>query len=285
MSSDEVLYNAHIHPEQYSNTLSDAQIAQLHKSLHYVCGLAVETLADSSKFPKEWLFKHRWQKGKKDATMTLEDGTKFVYLTVGGRTSAVVPSVQKKTGPVAKDVDEDGEEAGTKKGGKKRKLASKDEQEDEESAEEKKPAAKKGKAKKTAAKEEDEPDEKPATEGKKPAAKKGKAKTMAAKEEHEPDEKPAAKKGKAKKSAAKEEDEPDENPTNGILSDEEGGEGEGKSELPVRKKKSQAAPKTNGDVAKTPKSKKVKASAVKDESAGRRRSGRVSGKEVSYAED
>ena len=204
VSSDELLYNAHIHPEQYSNTLSDAQIAQLHKSLHYVCGLAVETLADSSKFPKEWLFKHRWQKGKKDATMSLEDGTKFVYLTVGGRTSAVVPSVQKKTGPVAKDVDEDGEEAGTKKGGKKRKVAPQDEPEDEEPAEEKKPAAKKGKAKKTAAKEEDEPNEKPA---------------------------------------------------NGISKEEEE-EGEGKSELSIRKKKSQAAPETNGDVAKTPKSKR-----------------------------
>ena len=233
MPSDELLYNARIHPEQYSNTLSDAQIAQLHKSLHYVCGLAVETLADSSQFPKEWLFKHRWQKGKKGATMSLEDGTKFVYLTVGGRTSAVVPSVQKKTGPVAKDVDEDGEETGTKKGGKKRKVAPKDEQEDEEVAEEKKPAAKKGKTKKTAAKEEDEPEEKPA---------------------------------------------------NGIAKEEEE-EGEGTSELSIRKKKSQAAPKTNGDVAKTPKSKTAKASAVKEEPAGRRRSGRVSGKEVSYAED
>ena len=162
--------------------------------------------------------------------MTLEDGTKFVYLTVGGRTSAVVPSVQKKTGPVAKDVDEDGEEAGRKKGGKKRKAAPKDEQEDEKPAEEKKPAAKKGKTKKTAAKEEDESYGKPA-----------------------------------------------------VQRDED--EGEGKSELSIRKKESQAAPETNGDVAKTPKSKKAKAPAVKDESAGRRRSGRVSGKEVSYVED
>ena len=238
MSSDEVLYNAHIHPEQYSNTLTDAQIVQLHKSLHYVCGLAVETLADSSRFPKEWLFKHRWQKGKKDATMTLEDGTKFVYLTVGGRTSAVVPSVQKKTGPVAKDIDEDDEEAGTKKGGKKRKVAPKDEQEKDEQEE-----------------DEDSAEEK----------------------------KPVAKKGKAKKDVDKEEDGPDEKPANGIPREEE--EGEGKSELSLRKKKSQAAPKTNGDVAKTPKSKKAKAPTVKEEPARRRRSGRVSGKEVSYAED
>ena len=105
-SSDEVLYNARIHPEQYSNTLSAAQVKQLHKSIQYVCGFAVDSLADSSKFPEEWLFKHRWGKGKKDTVAKLPNGAKLVYLTVGGRTSCVVPSVQKKTGPVAKDIDD-----------------------------------------------------------------------------------------------------------------------------------------------------------------------------------
>lgn len=105
-SRDEVLYNARIHPEQYSNTLSGAQVKQLHKSIQYVCGFAVDSLADSSKFPEEWLFKHRWGKGKKDSVAKLPNGAKLVYLTVGGRTSCVVPSIQKKTGPVAKDVDD-----------------------------------------------------------------------------------------------------------------------------------------------------------------------------------
>ena len=105
-SRDEVLYNARIHPEQYSNTLSTAQVKQLHRSIQYVCGFAVESLADSSKFPEEWLFKHRWGKGKKDSVAKLSNGAKLVYLTVGGRTSCVVPSVQRKTGPVAKDVDD-----------------------------------------------------------------------------------------------------------------------------------------------------------------------------------
>jgi formamidopyrimidine-DNA glycosylase len=103
---DEIMYNAKMHPEQYANTLSDAQIHQLHKSIHYICGTACELLADSEKFPEDWLFKHRWGKGKKDASKTLPNGEKIVFLTVGGRTSAVIPSVQKKTGPVAKDVDE-----------------------------------------------------------------------------------------------------------------------------------------------------------------------------------
>lgn len=57
---DEVLYNAKIHPEQYANTLSDEQVRQLHKSLQYVCDLACEVLADSARFPEDWLFKHRY---------------------------------------------------------------------------------------------------------------------------------------------------------------------------------------------------------------------------------
>ena len=63
-------------------------------------------LAETDRFPDHWLFRHRWGKGKKDSSNRLPTGEKIVFLTVGGRTSAVVPSVQKKTGPVAKDVDE-----------------------------------------------------------------------------------------------------------------------------------------------------------------------------------
>jgi formamidopyrimidine-DNA glycosylase len=70
----------------------------------YVCQTAVDLLADSNKFPEEWLFRHRWGKGKKDAPKELPNGEKIIHLTVGGRTSCVVPSIQKKTGPAAADV-------------------------------------------------------------------------------------------------------------------------------------------------------------------------------------
>lgn len=100
------MYNAKLHPEQYSDTFSSAQLKQLHTSILYVCQTAVDLLADSSKFPEEWLFKHRWGKGKKDSVSTLPNGAKITFLTVGGRTSCVVPSVQKKTGAVAGDVDD-----------------------------------------------------------------------------------------------------------------------------------------------------------------------------------
>lgn len=107
---DEIMFDAKMHPEQYAHTLSDADIRKLHKSIHYVCGTAVDLLADSEQFPKTWLFKHRWGKGKKDGTKALPTGEKIVFLTVGGRTSAVVPSIQKKTGPVAKELSDAEEE-------------------------------------------------------------------------------------------------------------------------------------------------------------------------------
>ncbi|KAL8787146.1 MAG: hypothetical protein Q9213_002362 [Squamulea squamosa] len=138
---DELLYDAKIHPEQYSNTLSPAQMKQLHKSIHYVCSTAVNLLAESDRFPEEWLFKHRWSKGKKDAPQRLPTGAKIKFVTVGGRTSAIVPSVQKKTGEVAADVkgndsseevEEDHEEEKSKRSKPVKRKAQKDEEEDDD---------------------------------------------------------------------------------------------------------------------------------------------------------
>ena len=116
------MFHSRIHPEQYSNTLSDTQLKQLHTSLLHICSTAVDLLADSSKFPEEWLFKHRWDKGKKDQKNELPNGEKIVHITVGGRTSAVVPSLQKKTGPVAGDVKSEGTDGDSSHGSEEREL-------------------------------------------------------------------------------------------------------------------------------------------------------------------
>jgi formamidopyrimidine-DNA glycosylase len=119
------MYQARLHPEQYSNTFSDEQIKRLHDAIMYVCDTAVEANGDSDAFPKDWLMKHRWGKGKKEA-QKLPTGEKITFLKVGGRTSAIVPSVQKKTAAVAGDVSESAgeedaeEEAKPKKGGKRK---------------------------------------------------------------------------------------------------------------------------------------------------------------------
>lgn len=132
------MYHARLHPEQYSDTFSKAQLKQLHTSILHVCQTVVDLLGESTKFPEDWLFNHRWGKGKKDAPGTLPNGAKITFLTVGGRTSCVVPSVQKKTGVVAGDVKEESESEA--KGGKAdtglvKKKRKKLEEEDEETKE------------------------------------------------------------------------------------------------------------------------------------------------------
>ncbi|KAI0968274.1 formamidopyrimidine-DNA glycosylase [Xylaria arbuscula] len=104
---DEIMYQASLHPEQYSDDFSDAEIAKLYKAICYVCDTAVEKLGDSDQFPEDWLFNHRWGKGKKDAATTLPNGEKIIFVKVGGRTSCVVPSRQKKTGRVAAGIKEE----------------------------------------------------------------------------------------------------------------------------------------------------------------------------------
>ncbi|KAI7347116.1 hypothetical protein KC354_g14045 [Hortaea werneckii] len=141
--ADEVLYQARIHPEQYSNTLSKDQTKELHDALIGVCTTAVETLAESSQFPETWIMKFRWDKGKKDGNV-LPNGEKIVHLKVGGRTSAIVPSRQKKTASVAGDISEEEGVEQDEKPAKGRKRKSKD-GEDEADGEEEKSAAKKGK--------------------------------------------------------------------------------------------------------------------------------------------
>ncbi|KAI1095712.1 Formamidopyrimidine-DNA glycosylase N-terminal domain-containing protein [Rostrohypoxylon terebratum] len=93
---DEVLYQAKLHPEQYCDDFGDADVAALYKAIRYVCDTAVEKLGDSDQFPEDWLFMHRWGKGKKDSPTALPNGEKIIHITVGGRTSCVVPSIQKK---------------------------------------------------------------------------------------------------------------------------------------------------------------------------------------------
>lgn len=130
--ADEVLYQARVHPEQYCNTFQDKQIKQLHDALIYVCTTAVETLADTKQFPDDWIMKYRWDKGKKGANV-LPNGEKIAHLTVGGRTSAIVPALQKKTGPVAADVDSNEQDEDVEKPakGRKRKPKADDEEKDE----------------------------------------------------------------------------------------------------------------------------------------------------------
>ena len=91
--ADEVLYHAKIHPEQPASSLAPPQMIALQKALGDVIKTACDAGADADLFPDDWIFHHRW--GKVEGNKV--GGKAISFITVGGRTTAFVSSVQKKT--------------------------------------------------------------------------------------------------------------------------------------------------------------------------------------------
>ncbi|KAM0265597.1 hypothetical protein ACHAQJ_000029 [Trichoderma viride] len=177
--ADETLYQAKLHPEQYSDTFDDKEITRLYESIRYVCQLAVDKLGDSDEFPDHWLFNYRWGKGDKGAATKLPNGEKLAFITVGGRTSCYAPGIQKKTGAVVAGGKAEPVKSESGKGkpvkGKLVKIEPKEEEEEEEeeAVEEKKPK----RSRKQAAAIKEEPEE---SDEASPPAKKRRGKAAAA---------------------------------------------------------------------------------------------------------
>ncbi|TPX66884.1 hypothetical protein SpCBS45565_g04173 [Spizellomyces sp. 'palustris'] len=97
--ADEVLFQARVHPAQNTVSLTDAELAALHDQLSFVIKTAVAVNADSNKFPTDWLFHYRWGKGRvANREAKMPDGSNIKFETVAGRTTAIVPAVQKLHG-------------------------------------------------------------------------------------------------------------------------------------------------------------------------------------------
>ena len=90
--ADEVLFQAAIRPQRMARDLSFAEVSRLRTTLLRVIRHAVAVDADSDRFPRAWLFHHRW--GRVKGSKTAGGGT-IVHDTVGGRTTAWVPSRQR----------------------------------------------------------------------------------------------------------------------------------------------------------------------------------------------
>ena len=89
--ADEVLYQAGVDPRRRANTLSLAESTRLRTRLKQVIQTAVRANADKSRFPRGWLFHQRWGR---NATASVR-GRPVEHLTIGGRTTAWVPSIQR----------------------------------------------------------------------------------------------------------------------------------------------------------------------------------------------
>jgi len=90
--ADEVLYQARIDPRRPARSLSLAEARRLRAAIRHVVTTAVRARADSDRFPRAWLFHHRW--GRQTGSLTWR-GERIRHDTVGGRTTAWVPAVQR----------------------------------------------------------------------------------------------------------------------------------------------------------------------------------------------
>lgn len=90
--ADEVLYQARLRPDRRASALRPHETARLRTRLLAIVRRAVSVDADSDRFPKGWLFHHRWGRDAAARTVT---GEKIAHATIGGRTTAWVPSRQR----------------------------------------------------------------------------------------------------------------------------------------------------------------------------------------------
>ena len=90
--ADEVLFQAGLDPRRTVGSLSDEEVALLRLKLRHIIKTAVRVDARKDRFPKGWLFHHRWGK---DAGARTADGEPIEHITLAGRTTAWVPTVQR----------------------------------------------------------------------------------------------------------------------------------------------------------------------------------------------
>jgi len=93
--ADEVLYQTRLHPLRLVQNLTDEEIFALRENIYKIVRQAVACHGDYTKFPSDWLFHYRWDKGKKNAQHKTAQGESITYLKVGGRTCAFVKERQQ----------------------------------------------------------------------------------------------------------------------------------------------------------------------------------------------
>lgn len=94
--ADEVLYQARIDPRRRACDLEPGEAARVHTKLRAIVRRACDVEADKGRFPRTWLFHHRWGRGRgKRQEARTARGERILHTEVAGRTTAWVPAVQK----------------------------------------------------------------------------------------------------------------------------------------------------------------------------------------------
>jgi formamidopyrimidine-DNA glycosylase len=90
--ADEVLFQARFSPFRAARSLTLKEVTTLRSAILKVIKKAVSVSANADDFPKTWLFHHRWGKSKNARVFS---GHAIRHVTIGGRTAAWVPDLQK----------------------------------------------------------------------------------------------------------------------------------------------------------------------------------------------
>lgn len=93
--ADEVLYQAGVAPKRRASTLSIAEARRLRAKIRSVIGAALRAGSNSDRFPRWWLFHRRWGHRRGGPPATTARGEHIRHDTVGGRTTAWVPTAQR----------------------------------------------------------------------------------------------------------------------------------------------------------------------------------------------
>jgi formamidopyrimidine-DNA glycosylase len=89
--SDEMLFQARIHPQTLTRTLSERDLGSLHRALRHVLRIAIERQADPARLPSTWLLPHREQGARCPRC-----GGKIEKTRSAGRSAYLCPRCQQK---------------------------------------------------------------------------------------------------------------------------------------------------------------------------------------------
>jgi formamidopyrimidine-DNA glycosylase len=90
--ADEILFQSKIAPKRLASELKPAEVKRIREKTISIVKIAVAAGANYERFPKTWLFHHRWGRNAEARTSAK---AKIIHEEVGGRTTAWVPSLQR----------------------------------------------------------------------------------------------------------------------------------------------------------------------------------------------
>lgn len=91
--TDEILFQARLHPRASLSDLGEKDLKRLYRAMHHVLDVAIEREADPERLPETWLLPHR----NKGASCPRCNGA-LQRIRIGGRTTYVCPACQKTGG-------------------------------------------------------------------------------------------------------------------------------------------------------------------------------------------